>query len=207
MKKHGATIVDPANITTLGKFDDGEFDVLLYEFKADLNKYLTWLGAASPVHSLKDVMAFNDAHKDQEMRYFDQEIMAMAEKKGPLTEAKYTAELARNHQLSRALGIDATMAKYKLDALVAPTGGPAWLTDLVNGDSSFANSSAPSTVTSVAGYPHITVPAGYEHGLPVGISFFGRAWSEPTLIKLAYAYEQATKHRKAPTFPASADPR
>ena len=204
MKNQGATIVDPANIATLGKFDDGEFEVLLYEFKADLNKYLTWLGAASPVHSLKDVIAFNDAHKAQEMGYFGQEIMAMAEKKGPLTSAKYTAALSRNRQMARALGIDATMTKYKLDALVAPTGGPAWLTDLVNGDSSFANSSAPSSVTSVAGYPHITVPAGYAGGLPVGISFFGRAWSEATLIKLAYSYEQATKHRKPPTFAPTA---
>jgi amidase len=204
MKKQGATIVDPANIATLGKFDEGEFEVLLYEFKADLNKYLTWLGAASPVHSLKEIMAFNDAHKDQEMPHFGQEIMAMADKKGPLTSAKYVAALARNRRLAGPLGIDAVMTKFRLDALVAPTGGPAWLTDLVNGDSSFANSSAPSTVTSVAGYPHITVPAGSERGLPVGISFFGRAWSEATLIKLAYAYEQATKHRKAPTFAPTA---
>jgi amidase len=205
MKKQGAMVVDPANIPTLGTFDEGEFDVLLYEFKADLNKYLTWLGAASPVHSLKDVIAFNDSHAREEMPYFGQEIMTMAEKKGPLTSAKYTAALARNHRMARMLGIDATMTKYKLDALVAPTGGPAWITDLANGDSSFANSSAPSTVTSVAGYPHITVPAGFYRGLPVGISFFGRAWSEPTLIKLAYAYEQATKHRKPPTFAATAD--
>src|SRR3954469_4205976 len=205
MKKQGAIIVDPVTIPTLGTFDDGEFDVLLYEFKADLNKYLTWLGAASPVHSLKDVIAFNDAHKSEEMPYFGQEIMAMAEQKGPLTSAKYTTALARNRQLARALGIDATMTKYRLDALVGPTGGPAWLTDLVNGDSSFANSSAPSTVTSVAGYPHITVPAGFAGTLPVGISFFGRAWSEATLFKLAYAYEQATKHRKPPAFAASAD--
>ena len=207
MKTQGATIVDPANIATLGKFDDGEFQVLLFEFKADLNKYLTWLGAASPMHSLKDIIAFNDAHREQEMPYFGQEIMAMAEKKGPLTSATYTAALARNHQLSRTLGIDATMTKFRLDVLVAPTGGPAWITDFVNGDSSFANSSAPSTVTSVAGYPHITVPAGFSHGLPVGISFFGRAWSEPTLIKLAYAYEQATKHRRPPTFAPMADVR
>ena len=205
MKKQGATIVDPANIATLGKFDDGEFQVLLFEFKADLNKYLTWLGAASPVHSLKDVIAFNDAHKDQEMPYFAQEIMAMAEKKGPLTSAKYTAALARNHQMARTLGIDAVMTKFKLDALVAPTGAPAWLTDVVNGDSSSANAASPSTVTSVAGYPHITVPAGYYRGLPVGISFFGRAWSEATLLKLAYAYEQATKHRRPPTFATTAD--
>jgi amidase len=204
MKKQGAIIVDPANIATLGTFDAGEFEVLLYEFKADLNKYLTWLGAASPIHSLKDVIAFNEAHKDQEMPYFGQEIMAMAEKKGPLTGAKYTAALARNRQMARARGIDATMTRFKLDALVAPTSGPAGLIDLVNGDSSSGGSS-PSTVTSVAGYPHITVPAGYARGLPVGISFFGRAWSEATLIKLAYAYEQATRHRKAPTFAATAD--
>ncbi len=205
MKLRGATIVDPANIPTLGKFDETEFEVLLYEFKADLNKYLTWLGAASPMHTLKDVIAYNDQHRDQEMPYFGQEIMAMAEKKGPLTSAKYTAALARNHRLSRSLGIDAVMTRYTLDALVAPTGGPAWLTDLVNGDSSAANAASPSTVTSVAGYPHITVPAGFSRGLPVGISFFGRAWSEPTLIKLAYGYEQATKHRKAPAFAPTAD--
>ena len=177
--------------------------MLLYEFKADLNKYLAWLGAASPVHSLEDVIAFNDAHKDQEMPYFGQEIMTMAEKKGPLTSAKYLSALARNRQMARALGIDATLKKYNLDALFAPTSGPAGLIDLVNGDS--GGGSSPSTVTSVAGYPHITVPAGQVHGLPVGVSFFGRAWSEATLIKLAYAYEQATRHRKAPTFAATTD--
>jgi amidase len=203
MKQQGAIIVDPANIPTLGKFDDGEFQVLLYEFKADLNKYLTWFGAASPVHSLKDVIAFNDAHKDQEMPYFGQEIMTMAEKKGPLTSAKYIAALARNRRMARALGIDATMTKDKLDALFAPTSGPAGLIDLVNGDS--GGGSSPSTVTSVAGYPHITVPGGFYRGLPVGVSLFGRAWSEPTLLKLAYAYEQATKHRKPPTFASTAD--
>jgi len=205
MKAQGATIVDPANIPTLGKFDDTEFDVLLFEFKADLNKYLTWLGAASPVHSLKDVIAFNAAHNDEEMPYFGQEIMEMAEKKGPLTSADYKAALATNRQQSRALGIDAVMTKFKLDALVAPTGGPAWLIDLVNGDGGTATLPGPSTVTSVAGYPHITVPAGSHHGLPVGVSFFGAAWSEPTLIKLAYAYEQATKQRRPPEFRATAD--
>src|SRR6185295_3257340 len=145
MKQQGATMVDPANIPTLGKFDDSEFDILLYEFKADLNKYLAWLGPASPVHSLKDVIAFNEAHKDQEMPYFGQEIMTMAEKKGPLTDPKYRAALARNHRLSRLQGIDAVMTRYKLDALVAPTGGPAWFTDLVNGDSGSgaANADAP----------------------------------------------------------------
>jgi amidase len=205
MKQQGATIVDPANIPTLGKFDDTEFEVLLFEFKADLNKYLTWLGPASPVHSLKDVIAFNDAHKDQEMPYFGQEIMAQAEKKGPLTSAAYKTALAKNHRLSRALGIDAVMAKYQLDALVAPTGGPAWLIDLVNGDSGTASLPGPSSVTSVAGYPHITVPAGFFRGLPVGVSFFGRAWSEPALIRIAYAFEQATKHRRPPAFIPSTD--
>ncbi len=205
MRAQGAVIVDPTNIPTLGKFDDSEFDVLLYEFKADLNKYLTWLGPASPVHSLADIIAFNDREKNREMPYFDQELMRQAEKKGPLTDAKYKAELAKNHQLSRTLGIDATVAKYRLDALVAPTGGPAWLTDLVNGDGGTATAASPSTVTAVAGYPHITVPAGYDRGLPVGISFFGRAWTDATLIKLAYAYEQATKHRHPPTFASTAD--
>jgi amidase len=205
MKQQGAIIVDPVKIPTLGKFGDSEFEVLLFEFKADLDKYLTWLGPASPVHSLKDVIAFNDAHKEQEMPYFGQEILTMAEKKGPLTDPKYKAALAANRQKARALGIDAAMTAHRLDALFSPTGGVPWLIDLVNGDSSGANAEAPSTITSVAGYPHITVPAGYFRGLPVGVSFFGRAWSEATLIKLAYAYEQATKHRKPPTFAATAD--
>jgi amidase len=205
MKKAGAIVVDPANIPTLGQFDDTEFEVLLYEFKADLRQYLTALGPASPVHSLADVIAFNEAHAAEELPYFGQELMTMAEQKGPLTEAKYVAALAKNHRLSRAMGIDAVMTAHALDALVAPTGGPAWLSDLVNGDSGTAAIPGPSTVTSVAGYPHITVPAGFFRGLPVGISFFGRAWSEATLIKLAYAYEQATKHRRPPTFAPTAD--
>ena len=205
LKREGAVIVDPAPIPTLGKFDDSELNVLLYEFKTDLNTYLASLGGSTSMHSLKDLIAFNDAHKDEELRYFGQEIMATAQTKGPLTDATYRAELARNHLLSRAQGIDATMAKYKLDALIAPTGGPAWITDLVNGDGGTASAPGPSTVTSVAGYPHITVPMGLARGLPVGLSFFGRAWSEPTLIKLAYAYEQATKHRRPPTFAATAD--
>ena len=206
MKVRGATIVDPANIPTLGMFDGSEFEVLLYEFKADLDKYLSWLGAASPVHSLKDVIAFNEANRDRELLYFGQEIMTMAEQKGPLSSAEYVAALATNRRLAGALGIDAVMSKHQLDVLVAPTGGPAWLTDLVHGDRGTATAPGPSTVAAVAGYPHITVPAGYVGGLPVGISFFGRAWSEPTLIKLAYAYEQATKHRRQPTFAPTADP-
>jgi amidase len=197
MKSEGAVIVDPANIETAGKFDDSEFDVLLYEFKADLNSYLASLGPKAPVKSLQEIIAFNDAHKDQEMPWFGQEIMIQAQAKGPLTEKKYRDELAKNLKMSRAGGIDATMNKYKLDAIVAPTGGPAWPTDLINGDHF---SGASSTPAAVAGYPNINVPAGFSHNLPIGISFFGRAYSEPVLIRIAYAYEQATKHRKAPTF-------
>jgi amidase len=204
MKREGAVIVDPANIPTLGRFDESEFDVLQYEFKADLNKYLAALGPAAGVRSLMDVITFNEAHKSDELHYFGQEIMLTAQKKEPLTDAKYQAELTSNRRLAGALGIDATMTAYRLDALVAPTGGPAWLIDVVNGDGGTATAPGPSTVTSVAGYPHITVPMGFVRGLPVGISFFGRAWSEPTLIKLAYAYEQATKHRRPPTFAPTA---
>jgi amidase len=197
MKAQGAVIVDPANIATAGKFDDSEFDVLLYEFKADLNKYLESLGPKAPVKTLADIIAFNEQHKDTSMPWFGQEIMIQAQAKGPLTEKKYRDALAKDLKMSRVDGIDATMNKYKLDAIVAPTGGPAWVTDLVNGDHF---SGASSTPAAVAGYPNINVPAGFSHGLPIGISFFGRAYSEPTLIKLAYAYEQATKHRRAPTF-------
>jgi len=197
MKASGAVIVDPANIETAGKFDDSEFDVLLYEFKADLNSYLASLGPRAPVKSLQDIIAYNDAHKDQEMPYFGQEIMIQAQAKGPLTEKKYLDALASNLKMSRADGIDATMDKYKLDAIVAPTGSPAWPTDLINGDHFTGASSTPA---AVAGYPNINVPAGLSHGLPVGISFFGRAYSEPTLIRIAYAYEQATKQRRSPLF-------
>ena len=197
MKAQGAVIVDPANIETAGKFDDSEFDVLLYEFKADLNNYLASLGPKAPVKSLQDIIDYNERHTDQEMPFFGQEIMIQAQAKGPLTEKKYLDELASNLKMSRTDGIDATMDKYKLDAIVAPTGSPAWTTDLINGDHF---SGASSTPAAVAGYPNINVPAGFSHNLPVGISFFGRAYSEPTLIKLAYAYEQSTKHRRAPQF-------
>ena len=205
MTKQGAIVVDPANIPTLGSFDATEFDVLLYEFKDDLNKYLARLGPLAPVRSLKDIIAFNNQRKDEELRYFGQEIMEMAEAKGPPTSAAYRKALATNRRQARTLGIDAVMAKHQLDALVAPTFGPPWLVDLVTGDTVPAGGSSPSSVAAVAGYPHITVPMGYHRALPLGISFFGRAWSEPTLIKLAYAYEQATKHRRPPAFRPSAD--
>jgi amidase len=199
MKQQGAVIVDPADITTLGSFEEDEMTVMLDEFGPSLKQYFTWLGPAAPVRSLEDVIAFNESHKAQEMPFFGQDLMTMAAKKGPLTSADYQQRLARYRR--RAVdGIDAVMAKHQLDALVAPTGGPAWLIDLVNGDRFPGDEFAPSTVTSVAGYPQITVPMGMYKGLPIGISFFGRAWSEPKLIALAYAYEQATRHRKPPTF-------
>jgi amidase len=200
MTAQGAVIVDPADIPTLGEFDDSELEVLLYEFKADLNKYLTWLGPKSPVHSLAEIIAFNEQMKVREMPYFAQELMRQAQQRGPLTDKRYLDALAKNHDLARAKGIDAVMDEHKLDALIAPTGGPAWLTDLVNGDyATNGSSSAPA----VAGYPHITVPAGYFSGLPIGVSFMGRAWSEPTLIRIAFAFEQATKRRHPPTFQTS----
>jgi len=201
MKKLGAVLVDPADIPTTGKFDDSEFEVLLYEFKADLNKYLAGLGPQAPVRSLKDVIAFNEKNSAREMPYFGQDIMTKAEAKGPLTSKPYLAALRKNHLLTRAQGIDAVMKKNRLDALVAPTGGPAWPTDWINGDHFTGGYSSAS---AVAGYPHITVPAGYVFGLPVGISFFGGAYSEPTLIKIAYAFEQATKARHPPQFLSTA---
>src|SRR5947207_283654 len=151
----------------------------------------------APVKSVQQIIAFNDSHKDQEMPWFGQEIMIQAQAKGPLSEKKYRDELAKDLKMSRTDGIDATMTKYKLDAIIAPTGGPAWPTDLINGDHFSGGSSTPA---AVAGYPNINVPAGFSHNLPIGISFFGRAYSEPVLIRIAYAYEQATKHRRAPTF-------
>lgn len=197
LKKMGAVIVDPTDIPTSGKFDDSELEVLLYEFKADLNSYLGRLGPSSQVHSLKDVIEFNEKNRDRELTYFGQDLLIKSQAKGPLTEKKYLQALQKNHLLSRTQGIDFVMRKNRLDAMIAPTGGPAWPTDWINGDHFTGGYSSAS---AVAGYPHITVPAGYVFGLPVGISFFGGAWSEPKLIKYAYAFEQATRARQAPRF-------
>jgi amidase len=197
MKKEGATLVDPADIETFGKFDDSELMAFYYELKADLNAYLARLGPSAPVHSLKEIIDFNEKNKEKEMPYFGQDIFLKSEAKGPLTEKEYLDALDKNRKLARTEGIDALMDKNKLDAIVAPTAGPSCLTDLLNGDHFTGGS---SNAAAVAGYPNINVPAGFIHGMPVGISFFGRAWSEPTLIKLAYSFEQATKLRKPPQF-------
>jgi len=196
MNRAGAEIVDPADIPTIGKFDESELTVFYYELKADLAAYLTRRGHTS-VKSLKDVIDFNERNRAREMPYFGQDIFLKSEQKGALTSKEYVDALALNHRLSRAEGIDFVMDKFKLDALLAPTAGPAWVTDLINGDHAAGGS---SSAAAVAGYPNINVTAGYLWGLPVGISFFGRAWSEPTLLKIAYAFEQLTKARQKPRF-------
>jgi amidase len=176
--------------------------VLLYEFKADLNAYLAELRPTAPVKTLAELIEFNEAHRDREMPYFEQELLQAAQAKGPLSSEEYLEALALTRRLTREEGIDRVMDEHRLDALIAPTGGPAWPTDLVNGDHFGGGSSTPA---AVAGYPNVTVPAGYVYGLPVGISFFGRAYSEPTLLKIAYAFEQATKLRRPPGYLATAD--
>jgi amidase len=201
MRDEGAVIVDPADIPHAGTYDDAELEVLLYEFKAGLNTYLGGLGSGARMRSLRDVLAFNEEHRDREMPYFGQELFHRAEAKGPLSAAPYRKARADCRRLSRKLGIDAVMSRHRLDALVAPTGSPPWPTDLVNGDHFTGASSTPG---AVAGYPSITVPAGFAFGLPVGISFIGRAWKEPTLIRLAYGYEQATKLRQPPKYAPTA---
>lgn len=202
MKSNGAVIIDPVDIKTLNELGDAEQIVLEYELKADMKKYLDTLGPDQPMHTLEDLIKFNDEHKKTEMPYFGQELFLQAEKRGPLTDKKYLDARAKCIRLTRTEGIDAAMKKYRLDALIAPTDSPAWMTDLVDGDHFLGGS---STAAAVAGYPDITVPAGFDFGLPLGVSFFGSAWSEPTLIRLAYSFEQASKVRRAPKFLPTAD--
>lgn len=194
-KEGGATLVD-VEFPTNGKFGDAEFEVLLYEFKADLNKYLATRGGKHK--TLTDLIKFNEENQAKEMPYFGQEIFYMAEKKGDLNDRKYRLALQKSKLLTQAQGIDLVMNKNKLDAFIAPSGGVAWMTDLVNGDCGVFEGM--TSIAAVAGYPGITVPAGYVQGLPCGISFFGRAFSEPVLISIAYAFEQMTKARKVPQF-------
>lgn len=193
----GAQVIDEADLPSHGKGGEEEFEVLLYEYKADLNAYLARQPEARPVRSMAQLIEFNARHGEREMPWFGQEILQMAEKKGPLTEQKYLDARAACLRYSRAEGIDAVVAAHKLDAIVTLTSGPAWFIDHVNGDYDTGGCSSPA---AVAGYPHITVPAGLVQGLPVGLSFFGKAWSEMTLFGLAYAYEQITQARVKPRF-------
>lgn len=202
LKKNGAELVDPVEIESIGKFDDSELSVLLYELKADMKTYLDHRGPDTPVHSLKDLIDFNEKNASEEMPYFKQELFLQAEKKGLLTDKDYLDALEKDQNLTRKEGIDAVMDKHNLDALVSPTDSPAWMTDLIDGDHFLGGS---SSLAAVAGYPHITVPAGFVFGLPIGISFYGRAWSEPVLLKVAYGYEQASKSRQPPKFLASVE--
>jgi len=201
LRSAGATLIDPADIPTQGQVGDAEFQVLLYEFKDGLNKYLSGLGPKVPVRDLKDVIEFNERNRDREMPYFGQETFIRAQEKGPLSEKEYVEARAKCLRLSREEGIDAVMKEHRLDALVAPTTGPAHATDYTYGDRDTGGGS--SSFPAMAGYPHVTVPAGEVMELPVGLSFFGRAFSEPTLIKLAYSFEQLTRARKAPQFLAT----
>ena len=196
MRDHGAVIVDPLDLRPPGRMRRAETEVLFYEFKAGLNAYLSGL-PDPPIHSLAELIAFNERRAAEEMPYFGQERLVEAERRGPLSAEDYRQAHAVARRLSRDEGIDRVMDDHRLDAIIAPTGGPAWVTDLVNGDHFGGGSSA---FAAIAGYPNVTVPAGFVHGLPVGLSFFGRAWSEPTLIRIAYAFEQATGHRRAPRF-------
>ncbi len=202
IKRHGAVLVDPVEIPSLRKIDGSEQQVLLYEFKADVNRYLAALGAAAPVHNLEEVIRFNSDNWKKEMPYFGQDLFTQAQSKGALTSTEYLKAKANAYQCAGPAGIDAAMDKYRLDALVAPTAGPAFMTDLVDGDHDIGGSSGPA---AIAGYPHVTVPAGFIFGLPVGVSFFGRAFSEPTLLKIAYSFEHATRARKPPKLLSTAD--
>ena len=199
LKHLEAVVIDPADVPHFDKFKKTEEDVLHYEFKADLNKYLKSVDGTVGVHSMEEVIEFNEENSHKVMPYFGQEHMLIAQETKSLREKKYRDALAKNLRLTRKEGIDAALRKYKLDALIVPSGGPAWLIDLVDGDSNNWDMESTSPA-AVAGYPHITVPAGYIFGLPVGLSFFTSAWQESTLIKFAYAFEQATQFRRQPRY-------
>ena len=201
MKSRGAEIIDPVSLPPRTSYGDAEFEVLLHEFKAGLNTYLAEFALGAPIKNLAGLIEFNERHRAQEMPHFGQELLTMAEARGGLDSVLYRDSLTKAQRAAREDGIDKAVSEHRLDALIAPSGGPAWLTDLINGDYSTGGF---SSMAAIAGYPHITVPMGAISGLPVGLSLVGPAWSEPTLFKLAYAYEQATMHRRPPGFARSA---
>ncbi|MBP8295761.1 MAG: amidase [Burkholderiales bacterium] len=203
LQSRGAILIDPVELPNAGKYGQSELDVLLYELKADLAAYFAEFAPGSALRTLQDVIDFNERERAREMPHFGQEYFLRAQAKGGLDSKEYLDALANNHRYARAEGIDQALREHRLDALVAPTTGPAWLTDFIKGDASGGGFTQPA---AVAGYPHITVPAGFVHGLPAGISFVGGAWSEPTLIRLAYAYEQASRQRRAPAFARTVNP-
>jgi amidase len=197
LKAGGAEIVDPVTLPPRASYGEAELEVLLHEFKAGLAAYLAEFAPAAPIRTVDDLIAFNERHREKEMPHFGQELLTMAAARGGLDSPVYRDALEKGRRLTRDEGIDKALAEHRLDALIAPTGGPAWITDFINGDSHAGGFSSPA---AIAGYPHITVPMGQVAGLPVGLSFVGAAWSEPTLLKLAYAYEQATRLRRPPEF-------
>jgi amidase len=201
LKAQGATLVELAELPNENQYDEGEMTVLLYEFKAGMAKYLAEFAPTSPLRTLADIVAWNEKNRERVMPYFGQEYMVRAVAKGDLQSKEYVDALAANRRFAREEGIDKALQEHQLDALVAPSGSLAWLTDFIRGDFSGASFTSPA---AVAGYPHITVPAGFVSGLPCGISFVGTAWSEPQLFAMAYAYEQASMARRPPAFARSA---
>jgi amidase len=197
LEKMGAVLVDPVEFPDNDELGSASFNVLLYDFRVDLEEYLRGLPGENTPRTLAELIEFNESNKDREMPWFEQEIFLKAEETKTVSEVDYLKDLKKIQDFYRAKGIDKLMDEHKLDAIIAPSGGPAWTIELLYGDHGGGGSSSPA---ARSGYPNITVPAGYIHKLPVGISFFGRAWSEPVLIEAAYAYEQGTGHRKPPVF-------
>jgi len=197
MKTLGVDIIDPIEFSTLDELDEPELTVLLFDFKHDLNQYLIKYGPINTISNLDDLMKFNNEYQEKVMPYFGQELFIMANEKDSIKSEEYKEALEKCQRFTREEGIDAALNEHQLDAIVAPSGGAAWLIDYINGDHFTGGS---SSLAAVAGYPNITIPAGYVFGLPIGISFFGGAFQEPKLLKIAYSFEQATKARIPPRF-------